>query len=76
MSSSLPSLTDYKKLSLMEQIQNINLEPDRTVKRKLDYFYTPYGSQNETREQFMRFEEIQRKHSSWIRLKSNILHED
>ena len=57
MSNSLPSLTDYTKLSLMDQIQNTNLEPNRIVKRKLDYFYTPYGSQNETQEQFMRFDD-------------------
>ena len=58
MTNSFPSLPDHSTLSLTEQILNLNLEPDRDVKRKLDYFYTPYGTQNETRERFMRFDEF------------------
>ena len=35
---------DYNDSPLMKSLKDYNLEPDENIKRKIDYYYSPYGA--------------------------------
>ena len=72
-SSSLPTIKPSDKLKQNSKI--INPEMNQGIKRRLDYFYTPYGHQNETHEQCMHFDG-QDKKKAWKSIKEKILEDN
>ena len=36
----------YDDSDLLKALKNYNLEPKESIKRKIDYFYSPYGAIN------------------------------
>ena len=37
---------NYEDSELLKNLKDYNLEPSDSIKRKMDYFYSPYGAIN------------------------------
>ena len=46
----------YADSDLLKALKNYDLEPKESIKRKIDYFYSPYGAINQ-QQKYMKFDE-------------------